>query len=93
MKKPLQAMKWMLIIIALMTFTACSKINAANFDKIQNEMTTEQVKAILGKPTEIRSGGLLGFNGIVYIYQQDKTTIKITFIQGKVIGKDGSFAK
>lgn len=93
MKKLLQAAKWMFLIIALITFTACSKLTAANFDKIQNEMTTEQVKAILGEPTEIKSGGLLGLNGIVYIYHKDKTNIKITFVQGKVIGKDGSFEK
>lgn len=93
MNKILLAGKWMLLVIAMITFTACSKLNTANFDKIHNEMTPEQVKQILGEPTEIRSGGLLGFNGTVYVYKQDKTDIKISFIQGKVIAKDGSFDK
>jgi transcription antitermination factor NusG len=93
MKKMLQALQWMLLVFALMTFTACSKLTTDNFDKIHNEMTPEQVKDILGEPTEVKSGGFLGFNGTVYIYRQDKTEVKVSFLQGKVVSKDGSFSK
>lgn len=93
MKKMLKALQWMLLVFALITFTACSKLTTANFDKIHNNMTPEQVKEILGEPTEVKSGGLIGFNGTVYIYRQDKTEVTITFLQGKVFSKDGSFGK
>ncbi|MFB8791904.1 MAG: hypothetical protein U7123_24430 [Potamolinea sp.] len=93
MKKILDTIKWMLLVFALITFTACSKLTVSNFDKIHNEMTTEQVKEILGEPTEVKSGGFIGFNGTVYIYRQDQTEVNITFLQGKVISKDGSFGK
>jgi transcription antitermination factor NusG len=93
MKKTLKALQWLLLVFTLITFTACSKLTTANFDKIHNDMTTEQVKEILGEPTQVKSGGFIGFNGTVYIYRQDKTEVKVTFLQGKVISKDGSFAK
>lgn len=83
----------MLLVLTLITFTACSKLTTANFDKIHNDMTAEQVKEILGEPTEVKSGSFIGFNGTVYIYRQDKTEVKITLLQGKVISKDGSFEK
>lgn len=93
MKKPLTVVKWMLLVVVALIFTACSKLTAANFEKIHNDMTTKQVKEILGEPAQIKSGSALGFTGTVYVYRQDKSEVTITFVQDKVIGKDGSFAK
>ena len=93
MKKTLTALKWMLLVVVAIAFTACSKLTASNFEKIHNEMTTKEVKEILGEPAEIKSGSAFGFTGTVYVYRQDKSEVTITFVQDKVIGKDGSFAK
>ncbi len=39
------------ILLALALFiTSCSKLTESNFKKIQNGMTTDEVKAILGSP-------------------------------------------
>jgi transcription antitermination factor NusG len=86
-------LKRMLLVVAAIALAACSKLTASNFEQIQNNMTPDQVKAILGEPAEIKSGGFLGFNGTVYVYRKDNTEVTVTFVQDKVIAKDGSFAK
>lgn len=93
MEKTVKAVKLMLLVFVAIAFSACSKLSASNFEKIHNDMTTDQVKAILGEPAEVKSGSFLGFSGTVYVYRQDKTEVTVTFVQDKVVGKDGSFAK
>ena len=93
MKKTIVVVKLMLLVVAAIAFTACSKLTSSNFEKIHNDMTTVQVKGILGEPTEIKSGSFFGITGTAYVYRQDKTEVTVTFVQDKVVGKDGSFAK
>jgi hypothetical protein len=63
---------------------ACSPINQGNFDKIQNGMTMEQVKAILGEPTESSSLGLGPLSGTAAVWKGGNGTITVQFINNKV---------
>ncbi len=50
------------LLLLLLALTACgSKVNESNYAKIEIDMTEEQVKSLLGAPTESSSlnvGGL-----------------------------------
>ena len=80
------------IFTAVAALAACSKLNQDNLDKVQNGMTTAQVKAILGEPTSSDSSNALGIvSGTTYVYHTDKSDVKITFVNDKVIATEGSF--
>ncbi|HBL14199.1 MAG TPA: hypothetical protein DD379_22990 [Cyanobacteria bacterium UBA11162] len=93
MQRTFNAAKWILLVVVAIAFTACSKLTASNFEKIHNDMTIEQVKEILGEPAEVKSASLLGLTGTVYVYRQDNAEVTVTFVQDKVVSKDGTFAK
>ena len=84
--------KLFLVFTALMIMTgltACAKLTRENFAKIQNDQTEEEVIKILGKPTKIESGSFLGVTGTTYLYKTKDKEVKITFVNGKVFGKEG----
>ncbi len=76
--------------IALMLLAGCSRVTTENFDKIQNGMTSDQVKAILGKPAGEQTQGALGLSSTTYIYKKGTSEAKIVFLNDKVIAKNGS---
>lgn len=41
-----------IFILLLLTLTSCNKVTKENFDQIKNGMTLEEVKAILGEPSD-----------------------------------------
>jgi hypothetical protein len=47
------------LAVTLLSLTACSKLTEDNLQKIHNGMTTDDVKAILGEPTNTQSGNAL----------------------------------
>ena len=62
-----------------------SKINQENYDKLKNGMTMEEVKAILGKPTESKTAGIGPLSGTTAVWKDSNgTTINIKFLNGKV---------
>jgi hypothetical protein len=65
---------------------ACvSKINQENYEKIQKGMTLEEVKAIIGEPTESKSAGIGGLvSGTSAVWKGDNMTIDIKFLNDKV---------
>jgi hypothetical protein len=75
----------------LLLLTACSKLTEANLEKIHNGMTTDEVKAILGTPTDVQSSGVLGITGTTYAYHTSTSDVKITFLNDKVISTEGEF--
>jgi hypothetical protein len=91
------------IVLALCLLAACvkSKVTKANFDKINNGMTLEEVEKILGKGEKetgdgsnvagqfgvaVTSAPTVG-GGETYKWESSKATITVTFRQGKVVGK------
>ena len=41
-----------IFILLLFTLTSCNKVTKENFDQIKNGMTLEEVKTILGEPSD-----------------------------------------
>jgi hypothetical protein len=79
-----------------------SKINKANFDRVTNGMSEQEVEAILGKGEEqpelnmpnmginvpnLGGGGGVGRGLKVKTWQDGSKTINITFKDGQVLGK------
>jgi hypothetical protein len=80
----------MVVAMALCAFCllACSsRINPANFEKIQTGMTMAQVTAVLGEPTESSSVDVAVFSGTVSKWKAGDATITIQFVNGKVVAK------
>jgi hypothetical protein len=72
--------------------TACSRLTEDNLQKIHNGMSTSDVKAILGEPTNAQTGSALGIvSGTTYVYHTDTSDVKITFVDDKVIATEGEF--
>jgi hypothetical protein len=62
-----------------------SKINQENYAKIQNGMTMEEVKAILGEPTESNTTGISVISGTAATWKSsDGASINIKFLNDKV---------
>ena len=62
-----------------------SKINKENYAKIQNGMTMEEVKAILGETTESKTAGIGPLSGTSAVWKSyDGVTISIKFVNSKV---------
>jgi len=87
---PAQLKLGILVALALCAFclAACgSRINQADFEKIQTGMTMAQVTAILGEPTESSSVDVAVFSGTVSKWKAGDVTITIQFVNGKVVAK------
>ncbi|KZE34228.1 hypothetical protein AVW16_06970 [Crenobacter luteus] len=69
------------------SLVACSKVTPANFDKINNGMSRQDVTAILGAPDEASGASLLGLSGGSATWRDGRTTITVQFINDKVVGK------
>jgi len=72
------------IVLSTFLFGCFSKINQENYAKIENGMTMEQVKDILGEPTESQTAGIGPLSGTSAIWKSDSVTIKLTFVNSKV---------
>jgi outer membrane protein assembly factor BamE (lipoprotein component of BamABCDE complex) len=76
-------------------FFACSgpssKVTSENYGKITTGMTKVQVEELIGKPTRMESGELLGIEGATYYYSTRKAEVKVVFVNDSVVSKDGSF--
>jgi hypothetical protein len=76
---------------ALLLLTACSKLTEANLQKIQTGMTPDEVKAILGDPTDSQTKSMLGISTTVFSYHTGTSNVAITFLNDKVISTEGDF--
>ncbi len=78
-------------IASLLIFAVAScgsKVNEANYQRIQDGMSREEVESILGQATEGQSVGFGGFSGGNAVWKADDgTTISIQFVNGKVASK------
>ena len=78
-------------VIALLVFgllVGCSsKVTQENYDKIHAGMSQEEVKAILGAPTESRDTSLGPISGGTWVWKGGGATITVQFLSGKVLGK------
>ena len=75
-------------VLALGLSGCGSKVTKQNFDKIKAGMTTDEVVAILGEPTDKATAespipGLMG-SASSWTWKDGKTTIIVQFLNGKV---------
>ncbi len=76
------------VLLASALLAGCgSKITQENFDKIQTGMSREDVKAILGEPTESSGVSVGTISGDSWVWKKDGTVITIQFVGGKVLAK------
>jgi hypothetical protein len=62
-----------------------SKINQENYAKLKNGMTMEEVKTILGEPTQSKTTGIGPLSGTTAVWKhRNGTTINIKFFNNKV---------
>ena len=74
-----------LLILSLALLGCNSKINQENYQKIQNGMTLEEVKAILGEPTDVQTAGIGGLSGTSAVWKnKEGAKIDIKFVNNKV---------
>ncbi len=73
------------VLVPALLLAACeSKITPDAYGKIQNDMTQDEVYAILGKPTEVSSAGIGNLSASNEIWKGKSHTITVTFGNGKV---------
>ncbi|RPI08084.1 MAG: outer membrane protein assembly factor BamE [Zetaproteobacteria bacterium] len=75
-------------LLAALVFVGCgSKVTQENFDKVQPGTTQEEVKTILGAPTESSTASIGFISGGTWIWKTGDATIAIQFVHGKVLAK------
>ena len=73
------------LFILLLVLAACgSKVNETNYGKIEIDMTEEQVKDLLGAPTEVSSISVAGLSGTSSKWVGKEGTVNVQFLNGKV---------
>ena len=81
-----------LVATALFLAACGSKLTEDNLQKIHSGMTTDEVKTILGEPTEVQTGNAFGLvSSTVYTYHSGSSDVKITFVNDKVLSTEGDF--
>jgi len=84
----LQIIQLAVFLLLLFLFAACgSKANESNYNKIEIDMTEEQVKSVLGSPTESSSIQVAGISGTSSKWVGKEGTINVQFLNGKVKAK------
>ena len=66
-----------------------------NLDKVQNDMSQNDVRGILGSPTESKTDPIpiVGGTETTYTYRNDKSEVTIVFKNDKVQEKHGNFGQ
>lgn len=82
------------VLLTLLLLTACTQqVSRAQFDRVENNMTLEQVVAILGNPKDISSialgplGGLGGLKSTEASWKNRDVEAFVRFVNGKVTVK------
>ncbi len=76
-----------LVLMALLLLAACSKVTQENFAKIQDGMSEQEVRALLGPPTTSSSVEILGISGTHDRWEGSDAVISVRFVNGKLATK------
>lgn len=80
-------LKSFLLAVVAVALISCGRVNQDNFNKVQNNMTSEEVVAILGEPTTSDSINIAGVSGTSSAWKSRDAQIIIQFVNDKVIAK------
>ena len=101
----LKCAKLVLILLVCLLLPACkSKVNKANYEKVKEGMSLEEVEKILGKGDKETGDGsnVAGQFGVaipsaptsgggdVYTWESGNNTIRLTFRDGKLVHKNAT---
>ena len=76
------------VALLLLCLAACgSRLNQENFDKIRDGMSQKEVREILGDPVDASGASFLGLSSGEAVWQDNKTTITVHFLNDKVVSK------
>jgi hypothetical protein len=76
------------LIFLLFALATCgSKVSESNYAKIEIDMTEDQVRNLLGTPTESSSMNVAGLSGTSAKWVSKEGTINVQFLNGKVKAK------
>ncbi len=88
------------VLALITTLAACNSgplntLTQANLDKVQPEMTSAQVKGILGEPTSSQTEPIpiVGGTKTTYIYDNGKDHVVIVLKNDTVQTKEGTFSQ
>jgi hypothetical protein len=70
-------------------------LNQENLDKVHNDMSSADVRGILGSPTESKDEPIpiVGGTKTTYTYRNDSSEVTIVFKNDQVQEKNGTFSK
>lgn len=77
----------LLSIAMLLSACAPPKLSEENVAKIREGMTEKEVTAILGPPTETKSGAILGITGASSVWKEGDATLSLQFVNERVVLK------
>jgi hypothetical protein len=86
------------LVVACLLPTGCKrKLTDENLSCVKMDMSTKEVESILGQPNQAVSfemplqADVKTLPAQRYIYEQNGKTVTLHFVDGKLIGQDGSF--
>ena len=71
------------VVAAAVVLASCSKVTQENFAKVEDGMSEEAVRAVLGTPTDSSSVSVLGVSGTVSRWVSRDAVITVRFVNGK----------
>ena len=83
---------WTAGLLAILLMSGCGKgrLTLANYEEIQSGMSTKEVEAILGKPTEMKSSEIPLVSTSAWIYVDGEDRISLTFFNDKLVSKEAN---
>lgn len=72
------------LLACALLLAGCARITEESFARIRDGMTEEEVRAILGVPTESASVSVFGVSGTSSRWVGDGAVITVQFVNGKV---------
>jgi hypothetical protein len=75
------ALQYTLALILFAGLAACSRLTAANYDKLKSGQSYEEVQGLLGQPANCNEA--LGLRSC--LWGDDKSSITVNFVGGKAV--------
>jgi len=87
-------------LAACLVLPGCKrKLTDANLACVKMDMNPKEVESILGQPTKLVTkemelqADVKTLPVVRYVYEQNGKTVTIHFVDGKLVGQEGSFEK
>ncbi len=77
--------------MAAILLAACvSRLTPENLARVKDGMSEQEVRTILGAPTETKTGSFLGVTGTTLVYSNRAQRVIFVFVNGKLFGREGT---